>query len=940
MKRNATALVMAAGLFAATSAYAGTFVWSGGERGKWNNPLSYEGGTDGGNVPGASDEVWIPKSTTVNIDVTDADSFAVFANVYRIRPTNNTAVLVFDVPAGVTSVVNCAINTDSWAGGNSGWVVKKGLGGLELTSYTRFNNNGNSNYRDNYVNYCVEAGDLIMPQNTTTKHNGYYGNMVISNGANVVLEKAAANLEVHTYMQNLSGEGTIVDNYSGSASHTLRVQGRECESFAGTLTENVRWYGSGRTYLVGTNSTMTSAFQHYNNSSSASTMYSGVEGESSSYGVIGIKKFGKTGEPSSIGSNVQIGTRDFGCVIRYLGDGETTDKTLFVWDTVRAPVILDAGATGGLVWNGIWTQNTGKTANRSNHRLVLTGSNTVPCVFSGKLNSATFTSPETVQTNYDFYISKYGSGTWRFADNTNNAANRTFAGGIAVHEGTLQFDSLNERDVASALGTAANLHADATGPGTLAHVDYAYVLGGGAGVVTAALEHVGWDMPPTAANAATNRHIVLNGRGTLRANGSYLGLGGISGMTSGNHTLVLDGTTTVNNVASDISDGAGVVSVEKTGTGTWAIGRDLSFSGALDVKEGMLRVRPADRYTWYRWTIKASYSTANGGNEGMTIAQELGLFDANGMRQNLGLTMNSNIATLAIGQIGLDTEYNYWTREVVSEQGVVTNWRQLDCLCDDAKTDPGWTIQPYNSKTASSGSYPPRLDKTNSWLKVVLRLPYDASPVTSWDWAYSVNSSRSIVPRVPMYYTLEGSVDGLHWDELANHDTFVEIPESPLNAWRFGNQRNSDGTVGTSEFIAGKAPLGHDRGEAIASAPANAATWATLDNITSISVAAGASLVADGGAISLPSGITLTLDASSGGGEISGFVLPADGTVNLVNANSGAGTMTIPLALDGTDFSAASSWSVTMNGNPTSRRVAFAASGLTVRRPGTVFVMR
>ena len=94
--------------------YSGEFTWNGGADGRWNDPLSYKNGVAGGILPGSGDEVWIPTNTTVNIDVTDSESFSVFANVKRIRPESDTSKLVFDVPAGVTSVVNSAINNDAW----------------------------------------------------------------------------------------------------------------------------------------------------------------------------------------------------------------------------------------------------------------------------------------------------------------------------------------------------------------------------------------------------------------------------------------------------------------------------------------------------------------------------------------------------------------------------------------------------------------------------------------------------------------------------------------------------------------------------------------------------------------------------------------------------------------------------------------------------------
>ena len=147
---NKTLLCFLAGILAGTELGAGEFTWNGGENGAWNDPLSYVGGVAGGNLPGADDEVWIPKDTTVNINVSDAESFKVFANVKRIRPESDTSVLVFDIPAGVTPVVNSAINKDSWAGANTGLVVKRGEGVLKLESSANFRNNGNNN-ANNYI---------------------------------------------------------------------------------------------------------------------------------------------------------------------------------------------------------------------------------------------------------------------------------------------------------------------------------------------------------------------------------------------------------------------------------------------------------------------------------------------------------------------------------------------------------------------------------------------------------------------------------------------------------------------------------------------------------------------------------------------------------------------------------------------------------------------
>ena len=182
---------------------AAEFTWCGGENGAWNDPRSYEGGVAGGKLPGAEDEVWIPRNTTVKIDVTNAESFNVFANVKRIRPESDTSVLVFDIPAGVTSTVNSAINKDSWVGANTGCIVKRGEGVLKLESSANYRNNDNDNGRDNYVNYTIESGTVIFPQNVTRKnYRGYYGRCEIAEGATLVTEGGES---VRTYIYGIVG---------------------------------------------------------------------------------------------------------------------------------------------------------------------------------------------------------------------------------------------------------------------------------------------------------------------------------------------------------------------------------------------------------------------------------------------------------------------------------------------------------------------------------------------------------------------------------------------------------------------------------------------------------------------------------------------------------------------------------------------------------------
>ena len=873
------------------------FTWNGGENGAWNDPLSYVGGVAGGNLPGADDEVWIPKDTTVNINVSDAESFKIFANVKRIRPESDTSVLVFDIPAGVTSTVNSAINKDSWVGANTGCIVKRGEGVLKLESFANFRNNGNDNGRDNYVNYTIESGTVIFPQNVThNNYRGYYGRCEIAEGATLVTEGGSS---VRTYIYGIVGGGTIT-NYS-SSTKILGCSGTGGE-FSGRITYPLKWYSSGRVMLTGTDSTMAGDFQHMDLHKSTAQPDPLLR----TSGVVGLAKIGRKGEPSSCGITENIVFREKSAALIYLGEGETTDRNLVIWDTASGHAYLDGGAHGGLHWSGNWSA--AASGNKENHHIVLTGSNTSECVFSGGLSVW-----ESGGNVYDFAVTKQGTGTWHFADSADNATMRTFGGPISVENGVFRFDSLAETGTVCSVGTAVN-------PFICGGVS-AFSLGSANAGCEAVLEYAGTNVRPVSAACATQRHISLNGCGTVRANGRWMGLSGVQGASAGNHVLVLDGTGVNHNVMSDISDGLGKVSVEKRGSGTWAIGRDLTFSGSLDVKEGTLLVRPADRYTWFRWTIKANASTATNGSENLVMAQELAFFDESGLRQNLGLSMNSNVHSIACGEAALDTCYGYnMTKD--SNTGIP---RELYSLFDDQRTDPGWMLQLSPAPGVYTGGYKPRMSMPDTWLPVVVRLPKNSASIASWDWSYTLNSTFTIYNRVPMFYTLEGSVDGLNWDVLSDHDTFKE-PDGRY-AWRFSKE----------ECAVGSGSKPHSGGEAIRGVPLQ--TYSTLSSVKSVSVAAGASLVADGDPISLPAGVTLAVYAG-GNGKLEGFVLPTTGTVDVFDWDGESGFASLDFS-GTTGWENITGWSVTIGGVATSRlKVKASADGLSLVKTGMTIVVR
>ncbi|MBO5941414.1 MAG: hypothetical protein J6R18_09505 [Kiritimatiellae bacterium] len=885
------------------------FIWNGGENGYWSDPESYMDGVEGGELPGKDDEVWIPANTTVKIDVQNKVSFDIFSNVLRIRPAEDSSVIVLDVPQGVTSVVNCAINKDSWIGANTGKFIKRGKGAVALMSSARFRKGDNNNGRDNYVNYDIEEGTLILPQYVThNDYRGYYGHCKIDQGATLVIEGGSS---VRTYIYGISGGGTIES--LSKDSKILFCSGIYGE-FSGRILSPIKWYSSGRVMLTGTESTMQGDFQHMN-------LHTPSDPENPllrTSGVVGLAKIGMKGGVSSTGTGESLVCRDDAAAFIYLGRGETTDKNFLISDTAKGAAYLDAGAYGGIKWLGDWGAHSGSKP--QNHRLVLTGSNVCECVFSGSLKA--FEKNENI---YDFIISKQGTGTWHFADTADNSSNRTFGGPINVEEGVFRFDSLEEKEVACSVGTASRYAI--TSAGVLPDSEaFAFRIGSGADAgKEAVLEYVGTNVRPVSAACSCNRKIGLDGRGTLSANGKWIGISGVSGAGTGNHTLVLDGTSTTHNAVSDISDGMGRVSVEKRGSGTWAMGRDLSFSGSLNVKEGKLLVRPADRYSWFRWTIKANTSTSTNGNESVVIAQELGFFNAQGYRQGVGLGTNSDVHVLKPGEVALDTCYGYDPN--TSQSGVS---RELFNLFDDFQGDPGWMIGLSDAPGKTSGGYRPRVSKPDSWLPVVVRMPAGSDTIASWDWSYTLNSSWTTYNRVPMIYTLEGSVDGLNWELLSDHSTFVE--PAGRHMWRFSGTNCNENSASTPYLKDGVL-----QGEVI-SAPSTAA-YSTLGNVTAISVAANASLVSDGAVIPLPAGITLTVDGA-GNGSIEGFAIPENGTINLVNWDYES-------AFASFDFSRASfwknldGWNFTIDGSETSKyKVKVSENGFALLKPALKIVIR
>ena len=565
------------------------------------------------------------------------------------------------------------------------------------------------------------------------------------------------------------------------------------------------------------------------------------------------------------------------------------------------PAYLSGGDAGGLIWTGLWYPDSARLM----QRLVIAGDGGTNFM-RGAIQRRSYDG-----TNYTFYIRKQGRGTWRIEDGSKgNDVYYQMHGGWAVEEGTLQFTSISETNFVSSLGVGLDFFKDIGGAKIEANrVSYGFALGGDETEGT--LEYVG-----TADDICTERPIWLYGDGAFKNDGAakirFKGVSSVTPEESPSARTVrftLKGSGTGENEILDITDSAArPVSVVKEGFGKWVLGGEQSFHGTLDVKGGTLILRRPEKYTWYRWTITSKYAEGSSGTDLYFVAQEFGLFNASGMRQNYNLSLNSNYASLMPGQVAYGTD----KVPIVPNAGY-----DLDKLFDDSKTDPGWRgiMCAPNTNTRQL----PVVDNPFSWIPIVMRLPTGADDIVSYDVVFYHASAHT---RSIASYFVDGSVDGVHWNRLS---TVNQINVPTANTWQYSGAGFGSG---------GQRNTAHSDGEAF-SDPLPLSLFDVLNNAKSVSVAAGATLAAEGN-ITLPG---LAVDFSEGGGTISNFTFAASGEVYLSNVPDGNGPVLPGWTFVGcTDMENIASWTVCVNGAPRSRWRAKASPDgvVSILRPGMV----
>lgn len=914
MKKSDFMLALSAACMCFSSvADAANFYWVGVSN-DWRNAASYSsvaGGAGGTQMPTAEDRVVLSANQKVYVDDSTIGFFSTIKEV-QFAGTNIVAHFHIDSDVGL----GCYFGSLFISGEKDSVLVKTGSGKLTLAKQGDPNLYKTSGKIDTYhymMDIDLQEGELALEPLMNDGWRHRYGNVTVREGCTLYGVEGGI-----TWFESLSGAGVVTN--SVKANSQLYVVGARSEPtvFSGVLGGFNYFIPQGNTWYTGTESTIGNIIRP-----------AGYTGASN----IGITGFMTFAGPSSSPSSLGIGNIDgrYSARLLYLGTtGETIERGVTLWNTVNAPFVWDAGAYGGLEFTGTFTA-TGAAG--AQHRLVFTGSNTVPCVVRSKFaRNASFGASGSL-----FHITKQGSGTWRFIEPDESQ----LSGVIGVEDGVLECDTLRDAGVKSALGSATELYADQSLAVTngLSAVPYAHFLGGDG--TTGTLRYLG-EVPRT----IRNRPVVLKGNGRIEApNAVALNWVGVSGIGEGEKTLAVDCRAWQTNHYANITNGNGVLSVKKTGPGDLVLSGELSFNGDIVASGGgtlIVKDISGRRYEYYRLALKetaytstndefSAYVVAHTSNSAGTktrtvILNEFGLYDAAGKRVNAGDANSGaeSVALLGHGQIALESQDSYIIA-AKNETVIYSPWRLLDNDCSG-----GYRF----SVLWSDAKKVPVFDDPHSWVSLVYRMKQGANDAAYFDLNYQVGAGDTNFGQNPTAFSLYASADGLNYEELysSNNCVTASFPQYSY-AWV------SDGRSAWAEKSSTKAesidhtkmPLPHSTVQT---------TYNVLGNVRSISADADSTLCYEGEGSLEVSGLTADV---SGVGTIKGFSFATNGTLYLTGVSADSTVVDIPANLSGVEnLSNAKNWELSINGGDGARYsiASVTATGIRAVKPALRIIFR
>ena len=470
---------------------------------------------------------------------------------------------------------------------------------------------------------------------------------------------------------------------------------------------------------------------------------------------------------------------------------------------------MDSGAYGGLTFDLTMNDVT------SQRYVVLKGSNTTESIFGFQSKSA----------GGPIYMRKEGTGSWQLKNTTEAKGFCQYDGVTDIQGGVLSYtDALSPIGSKSALGTATNLFrwGAANALPDSDRIPYAILLGGDAtnpGFLRSASVIEG-------IHSNYDRLVGLTGCGGFLSSQSRHAYAGISAASAGEKTLILDGEVDVCDTVSNVTDGEGVVSVEKRGSGTWTLRPPCDITGKISVKAGQLNLGSgpvSENYTWYRLRMKTNafqdplfaeaakgyYETLSGkalpDKTKLRISvAEFMFFDANGNRQCVYpmrhckngvdyfngklVTDNNTIAYQSTNRWALTCQPGQFTAEnpTADWKSFSSSVRAFGALFEGGadQSDAAYEAGTFHYNDWFDLTLEHNLDITDesTWVGVILRPTNNTPTLVACDFCNQDGDATQWVGRNLTAFDVAGSTDGVNWETLLD----VRLPALGHNSSKSG----------------------------------------------------------------------------------------------------------------------------------------------------------
>lgn len=849
----------------------------------WTSPASY---ADSSFAPGAGDTVLLQSGGRWTVTYGSAN-WTQLIRLKRVIPLGRgSEILTIEVP-GADTIADLDVPLSSYEYPNLdadfGSLVKTGPGTLRLLSLDcTFTNSGGIAYCAYQMPLIAEEGTLcVLPalQDTMRSHSVYCGSLTVGNHGVLVLPKhddSANATAISIFHDGITGSGCVTN--VASSSITVICQGGTAASpavFSGSIGGKMTLQCSteigGEQYFTGIGG-------------------SAVSGHIYPYlGTIGMADFGGSSQNGSVNNAGYLWLSSPSGRFLYLGNDGSTDRqfVIGVSSATDSPPSIDAGEHGGLRLAGTIIHPAGLA---SRQILALGGSNlTNESVMAATLD-ADWADGSGNPLGFALMVS---GGLWRFPER----ADSRMASAFAVTGGILRFDSIEEKWRICSLGIATNLTDLYTGPYNPSKASDNFITIGGGNADEPAVFEFGGNSSQT----CSTRPIAIAGCGVFRngsTNNATIRWRGVAAKAAGS-TFVIDGGAASR--TNEVADITGAMDVKKTGSGIWRISGDLSFTGGLTVEGGTLLVKRTEpgSYRWFRWTWRQIGPSGASSVE----VEHFGLYDVDTKPRCNGLTVSANGTDPEPGECAWGSQYAHSPYNEGSDRKDL-----LDRMFNGQRSTYGFSANlylPLETTAVTVKDSDPR-----TWQSVVVHLAEGAPEVKSWDFCnvWSGSRTRGVVSSV-----LEGSVDGLHWETVDEHGA-SDILAATSGTWKWSFNGDFDYNV--------TATAAHPSGRPL-SKSASSRTYTTLANCTNVTVAAGASLVADGDGIEISG---LTIDATNAG-DIRGFSLAASGTLAVENLPRTTVAVELPGTYDLSGLANIHGWTLVMGGAETSSCSAVATNG-------------